>query len=134
MYTGLTITMTTPAALNFASITPADSTTNVQTNYALALTFSQTHYSGDSVILTIPSTISLNTGFACTTTSVGLSVTCIKQSTQVLEITINITNNSTWNYTSAAIVISNMQNNWYAGSFSFNIQTTTNDTATTYYV
>lgn len=130
MYTGMTITMTTPTALTFASITPTDSTTNVQTNYALALTFSQTHYSGDSVILTIPSTISLNTGFACTTTSVGLSLTCLKQSTQVLEITIT----STGTYTSAAIVISNMQNNWYAGSFSFNIQTTTNDTATTYYV
>lgn len=126
----MTITMTTPTALTFASITPTDSTTNVQTNYALALTFSQTHYSGDSVILTIPSTISLNTGFACTTTSVGLSLTCLKQSTQVLEITIT----STGTYTSAAIVISNMQNNWYAGSFSFNIQTTTNDTATTYYV
>ena len=126
----MTITMTTPTALTFASITPTDSTTNVQTNYALALTFSQTHYSGDSVILTIPSTISLNTGFACTTTSVGLSLTCLKQSTQVLEITIT----STGTYTSAAIIISNMQNNWYAGSFSFNIQTTTNDTATTYYV
>ena len=130
MYTGLTITMTTPTALTFASITPTDSTTNVQTNYALALTFSQTHYSGDSIILTIPSTISLNTGFACTTTSVGMNLTCLKQSTQVLEITIS----STGTYTSAAIVISNMQNNWYAGSFSFNIQTTTNDTATTYYV
>ena len=47
--------MTTPTALTFSSITPTDSTNNAQTTYALALTFSQTHYSGDTVILTIPS-------------------------------------------------------------------------------
>ena len=84
LHTGVTITMTTPTAFTFSSITPADSTTNAQTNYDLALTFSQTHYSGDTIILTIPSTISLNNGFTCTTTTAGLSLNCVKQSAQVL--------------------------------------------------
>ena len=37
-------------------------------------------------------------------------------------------------FTTAAITITNMQNNWYSGSFSFNIKTTTNDSAVTYYI
>ena len=129
LLTGITAAMTTATSLQYAGITPTDTTANVQTNYVLALTFSQTQYSGNTVILTIPAGITLNSGFVCTTSSAGISVACVKQSSQILVIKFT----STGTFTSASITISNFQNNWYASTFSFSLQTTTNDT-TTYYV
>jgi hypothetical protein len=129
LYAGVTATMSTPTALSFASLTPASATANAQTSYVLALTFAQTHYSGDSVVLTIPSSTTLNAGFACTTSTSGLSLSCFKQAAQVLVITFS----SSGSFASAGVTISNMQNNWYAGSSTFNILTTTND-STAYYV
>jgi hypothetical protein len=122
--------MTTPAALTFASLTPTDTTANAVTSYVLAVTFSQTHHSGDKIILTVPTTIGLNSGFTCSTTSSGLTVSCFKQSAQDLAITIS----STGSYTSISVTVTNFQNNWYASSSNFAIKTTTNDTSATYYV
>ena len=130
MTTGLTVTMTTPTTLTFSSLTPTNATANGQTSYVLAVTFSQTHYSGDKIVLTVPTTITLNSGFTCTTTTSGLSVACFKQSTQDLAITVT----STGIYTSITVTITNFQNNWYSSSSSFPIKTTTNDTSSTYYV
>lgn len=129
MYSGITTTMTTPAALTFAAIVPTDTTVNAITSYLLSLSFSQTHYSGDSIILTIPSTISLRAGFTCSTSTAGLTVACLQQSTNVIRITLTGTVGS-----GLAVTIANFQNNWYANSNTFTVQTTTNSSTNIYYV
>lgn len=129
LYSGITVTMTTPAALSFAAVVPTDTTVNAVTSYLVSLSFSQTHYSGDSVIITIPSTITLRTGLTCSSSVGGLTVSCLQQSANVIRVTMTGTIGS-----SLAVTISNFQNNWFANANIFTIQTTTNSSTNTFYV
>ena len=128
LYTGLTVIMTTPASLSFSSVTPNTNTANALTSYLVSLTFSQTHYSGDSILVTIPSGISLNSGFTCTTSTSGITVSCVQTSASVLKAVITGTVGS-----SIALTVATMKNNWYGGSYNFDIKMATNDTSNTYY-
>lgn len=120
--------MTTPASLSFSSIALENDTANSLTNYLFSLTFSQTYYSGDSILIIIPSTITLNVGFACTTSTSGITVSCFQQSTDTLKITMTGTIGA-----SIIVKVTNLKNNWYAGDNIFTLKTTTNDTSQTYY-
>jgi hypothetical protein len=125
---GLTSTMSTPTALSFTAITPTDPTVNALTNYLLSLSFALTHYPGDSIILTFPSTISINSSFACSTSTSGLTVSCVQASSSSLKVTLGGTVGA-----AVGVAISNIRNNWYTGGNVFTVKTTTNDSAT-YYV
>jgi len=121
--------MTTPTSLTYFTITPASPTANDITTYQLSITFSQTHYSGDRLLLSFPSSISLLSAFQCSTTTSGISATCFTINSSLLQITIS----GTTIPSSVVVSITRIQNNWVASTNTFNIQTTTNDTLT-YYV
>lgn len=129
LYSGITTTMTTPAVLNFAAIVPTNTTVNAITSYLLSISFSQTHYSGDTILLTIPSTISLPAGLSCSTSTAGLTVACLQQSANIIRITMTGTVGS-----GIAVTIGSFQNNWYSNANTFTVQTTTNSSTNIYYV
>jgi len=129
MNSGITLTLTTPTTLSNLTANPVSHIVNDITTYSFAIGLSQQHYSGDRFIITFPTTLKINSGFQCSSSTSGITVSCIKSSAQVLTVTITaLTVPSNLN-----LSITNIQNNWYVSSSSITIQTTTNDT-TYYYV
>jgi hypothetical protein len=120
--TGISVTMVTPAKISNFIITPSILTVNAITTYLFALTFAYPHYSGDSIILTLPTSITLNNGFQCDSQSATIS--CITKSQYTLQIIFTFTNSTTIN--NLSFTISNITNNWFVNPISFNIQTATN--------
>lgn len=126
MGSGLTVTMTTPATLPFAGVGATSTTVNEETTYEFTATLGQSYTSGSKIIVTFPTTISLNSGFQCASSS-GISVTC-SQSGSDLTITMTGTIPST-----VVVSVTRVINNWYASSPSFTLTTATSD-STLYYV
>ena len=128
MITGLGVTLTTQTALLSSSVTALNSNVNSVTTYTFSLTFSQRYTSGSRIILTFPSLITYNPGFSCSTSTSGVTVSCVQSTTTVLLVVMNgvgtLPSSITW-------TITNIQNAWYGLTSSFNFDTTTNDT--TYY-
>ena len=123
IYTNLTVAMTIPTALTYFAMTPTSSVANSLTTYQLSVTFAQMHYSGDRLLLTLPSTIALASTFACSSLTSGVVVVCQRTNSTYLQLTLT----GAVMPSSVVISITNVQNNWFAGSNSFSIQTTTND-------
>lgn len=61
--TNITTTITTPAQITSLTVIPAVKTVNVQNTYTFSLIFLYPHFSGDRVLITVPSTILINAGF-----------------------------------------------------------------------
>ena len=124
MYSNIIVTLTTAKGLFSSSILAASTIVNAITTYTFTIGFSLTHYSGDRILLTIPSLMSLNTGFICSSLTAGISVSCFQSSTTLLVLTMSgsgaLANSITFSVT-------NLQNPWYSTSPLFNFDTTTND-------
>jgi hypothetical protein len=124
MYSNIIVTLTTAKGLFSSSILADSTVVNAITTYTFTIGFSLTHYSGDRILLTIPSLMSLSTGFICSSLTSGISVSCFQSSTTLLVLTMSgsgaLANSMTFSVT-------NLQNPWYSTSPLFNLDTTTND-------
>lgn len=89
------------------------------------------HYSGDRILITLPASVSLSGIFVCNSSTSNVTISCTQVSTSILQVIITYTSLIYPN--SLKFTLSNLTNNWYAGTVSFSLQTTTNDT-TYYYV
>jgi hypothetical protein len=128
MSNGLLVTLTTQAALLSASVSALNPNVNSITTYTFSLSFSQQYTSGSRIIVTFPSLITYNPGFSCSSSTLGVSVSCIQSTATVLLVIMNgagtLPSSITW-------TVTNVQNAWYGLTSTFNFDTTTSDT--TYY-
>ena len=128
MSNGLVVTLTTQATLLSASVSALNPNVNSITTYTFSLSFSQQYASGSRIIVTFPSLITYNPGFSCSSSTSGVSVSCIQSTATVLLVIMNgagtLPSSITWSVT-------NVQNAWYGLTSTFNFDTTTSDT--TYY-
>jgi hypothetical protein len=124
MYNSIVITLTTAKGLFSTSIASLSNIVNAVTTYTFTIGFSLTHYSGDRILLTIPSLMSFNTGLTCSSLTSGISVSCFQSSTTLLVLTMSgsgaLSNSITFS-------VSNLQNPWYSTSPIFTFDTTTSD-------
>lgn len=130
LLTGITVTMTTPAQITIFSLNPNSQTVNELTSYKFDFTFLFAHSSGDRVIITFPDGVLLNSGFQCTSLTIGTTVSCYQSSQTILEVTMTLTASS---ITQLSFQVSSIRNNWFSSTRTLSIQTTTND-STYYYV
>ena len=131
MTSGITITMNTPANINFFRVTPTSSVVNAQTSYLFNMTFAYQHFNNDRLEITIPNGVSVGSDFVCSTASTDYSVACFNNiPTQLL---VRISYNIVGYSNSLAFTITNIRNYWLASVLTFSIRTTTNDTSF-YYV
>lgn len=131
LYTTLTISMITPSTFTAVTSTPSSTIVNQQTSYGFSFTFSQQHYSGDKILLTFPTSLSVNSGFQCNSNTAGVTISCF-QSTPSNVIVVTLTSSNTIS-NSLSFNVTNIRNAWYAQTVSFAYDSTTNDT-TYYYV
>ena len=124
MYNNIIVTLTTAKGIFSSSITANSNTVNAITTYTFTIGFSLTHFSGDRILLTIPSLMSLSTGFICSSSTSGISISCSQTSITLLILTMSgsgaLANSITFSVT-------NLQNPWYSTSPIFNLDITTND-------
>lgn len=125
MSSGLVVTLTTQAALLSASVSAINPNVNSITTYTFSLSFSQQYISGSRIIVTFPSLITYNPGFSCSSSTSGVSVSCIQSTATVLLVIMNgagtLPSSITW-------TVTNVQNAWYGLTSTFNFDTTTSDT------
>jgi hypothetical protein len=131
LYNGITITMTTPATLSYFQVTPSDSSANALNMYTFDMNFLLTHNSGDRVMITLPTSVTLSGVFSCSSLTTNVTVGCTQTSSSIIQFIITYT--SVVYPSSLKFTLSNLTNNWYAGTVSFGLQTTNNDT-TFYYM
>lgn len=124
MYSNVIITLTTAKGLFSSNVLADSNIVNAITTYTFTIGFSLTHYSGDRILLTIPSLMSLNSGFICASATSGISISCFQSSSTLLVLTMTgsgaLANSITFSVT-------NLQNPWYSTSPLFSFDTTTND-------
>jgi len=88
------------------------------------------HNTGDRILLTLPSNVVLSGIFVCSSLTTNATIFCSQSSSSIIQFIISYT--STVYANSLKFTLSNLTNNWFAGTVSFGLQTTTNDT-TFYY-
>lgn len=127
--TGGILTLTTPTSLLAFSAVPASPTVNAATTYTFTFSFRQTHYSLDRLLLTLPTGLSLISGFSCTTNASAVTTSCSQnqQNSQLLVITLTSSGSIP---STLAVSVVGLQNNWYVQTLTVSVQTTTNDNTT----
>jgi hypothetical protein len=106
---GVSLTLTTPTTFTYIGATPTSPTVNAITTYNFTVTFQQQHYSGDRVIITFPSALTIVSGFICSTNASSVTVACF-QNGQLIVITFA----SSSPLPSGLIVsVTNIKNNWF---------------------
>lgn len=126
MNSTLGVTLTTATSLLGSSIAVTNSNVNSITTYTFSLNFSQSYTSGSRIIVTFPSLVTFNNGFSCSSSTPGVSISCVQSTSTVLLVIMNgiVPSSTAW-------AITNIQNSWYALTSTFSFDTTTSDT--TYY-
>jgi hypothetical protein len=99
--------------------------------YIFDMNFVLTHYSSDRIIIILPSSVTLSGIFSCSSLTTNVSISCTQSSSSIIQFVISYTSLIYPN--SLKFTLSNLTNNWYAGTVSFGLQTTSNDT-TFYYM
>lgn len=131
MLTGLSVTMDTAAPIAGFSVTTTNNTVSQIANYTFAFTFLTTHYSGDRVVLNIPTEITIGSGFQCTPVLGLIAVACTQTSSTVIEVVLTFGTFPT--DFKIGFTITGFTNNWLASPSSIGLVTTTNQTVR-YYV
>jgi hypothetical protein len=120
--------MTIPVSLAALTIVPASTTVNALTSYSFSITFSTVQYSGNKLLITIPTGITL-ASMNCSVISGLSNISCSSASNLITGIMIFTTFPS--NY-SIGFIINGLINNWYTLTSSIGIQALTNDSLSYY--
>lgn len=116
--------MDTPAAISYFKVSPTSQVVNAETTYLFEVTFSYPHYSGDRVILNLPTDITLGNGFQCVAITANVSLLCLQTSSTQWEVTFTLSNGSSLN--ALSFTITKITNNWYSSTRTIEMKTTTN--------
>jgi hypothetical protein len=121
--------MTVPLNFTYISLSLSNSTISANSNYIFTITFFTKHYTGDQLIIFIPSQISILNS-VCTINYGLTSILCNKNS-QTLRIVMEFTSFPI-NYT-ISFTLSNVVNDWLPINYNISLSSLTNDSST-YYV
>lgn len=127
----INIAMNTSAYISNTVVNLSTATVNAIATYTFTFNFIYSHYSGDRIMLSLPSSIVLNAGFNCLSQTATVTTSCIQ--VQASPALLQITMTSSTPINQLIVGVSNLVNNWYVASSIITYTTTTNDT-TLYYV
>jgi len=109
LFSGVSLTLTTPTTFTYLGVSATNAIVNAITTYSFTITFQEQHYSGDRLIITFPSGLTINSGFHCATNTSIVTVACF-QTGQIISLTFA----TTGAFPSGLVVsVTNIQNNWY---------------------
>lgn len=92
------------------------------------MVFQIKRFSGDRVLIKLPSDVILSATFDCASLTTGMTISCSKYDSTTVAFVLNFVNGELIGQQVIKFTLSNLTNMWYATTRTFIVQTTTNDT------
>lgn len=110
------------------TVTPNSYVANDSSLYTFNVAFQIARYSGDRVLITLPTDVILSSTFDCSSLTTGMTISCSKYDSTTVNFILNFVNGSLSGQQNIKFTLSNLTNLWYAATRTFSVQATTNDT------
>lgn len=122
------MTMNQTTSISSFKVTPNSFIANDSTLYTFDVVFQIKRYSGDRVLIKLPTDVILSSTFDCGSLTTNMTISCSKYDSTTIAFVLNFANGGLSGQQSIKFTLSNLTNMWYATTRTFNVQSTTNDT------